>query len=143
MATRGRRLDALVDTSVAIALLVEDHELRVATLSVVGARRIGLSGHALFETYSVLTRLPAPNRRSPEAVARLIREDFPVNWHPSPEAAGSLVNQLVAANISGGSVYDALVAAAALESGLSLLTCDRRALATYRALKVPCEVILR
>lgn len=143
MPTRGRRLDALVDTSVAVALLVEDHEHRLAALATVGARSIGLSGHALFETYSVLTRLPVPNRRSPEVVARLIRDNFPVNRHLSPEATDALLNKLVPANISGSSVYDALVAAAALESGLPLLTCDRRALLVYRALEVPCELIVR
>lgn len=143
MPTRGRGLEALVDTSVAVALLVEDHELRVAVLEAVGDRRIGLSGHARFETYSVLTRLPTPNRRSPDAVTRLIRDNFPVNWYLSPEATGALLDRLASANISGGSVYDALVAAAALESGLPLLTCDRRALSAYRALEVPCEVIPR
>ncbi|MGC8514233.1 MAG: hypothetical protein ACP5P1_14555 [Acidimicrobiales bacterium] len=65
MATTGKPLDALLDTSVAVALLVEDHEHRPAALASVGSRKVGLSGHAVFYTYSVLTRLPAPNRRSP------------------------------------------------------------------------------
>ncbi len=143
MATRGKILDALVDTSVAVALLVEDHEHRHAALAAVGARRVGLSGHALFETYSVLTRLPSPNRRSPATVALLIQENFAVSRQLSTEAAGALLGKLAPADISGGSVYDALVAATALESGLPLLTCDRRALPVYRALEVPYEYILR
>src|SRR5664279_5002978 len=49
---------ALLDTSAAIALLVEDHEAHAATLEAVRGRRLGLAGHAWFETYSVLTRLP-------------------------------------------------------------------------------------
>ncbi len=49
---------ALLDTSTAIALVVEDHEAHWATLDAVRGRQLGLAGHAWFETYSVLTRLP-------------------------------------------------------------------------------------
>jgi hypothetical protein len=56
---------ALLDTSAAIALMVEDHDAHIATLDAVRGRRLGLAGHAWFETYSVLTRLPAGLRRSP------------------------------------------------------------------------------
>ena len=38
--------------------------------------------------------------------------------------------------IAGGAVYDALVGAAAVEHGLTLMTRDRRALDTYRRLNV-------
>ena len=102
---------------------MEDHDHRHAALATVGARTVGLCGHAHFETYSVLTRLPSPNRRSPGTIARLIQENFPANRQLSPEAASALLGKLAPADISGGSVYDALVAAAALESGLPLLTC--------------------
>jgi predicted nucleic acid-binding protein len=141
MATRDRALDALVDTSAAVALLVEDHEHRDAVLAAVGGRSVGLCGHALFETYSVLTRLPAPHRRSPDAVNRLIHDNFPVNRHLSPEAADNLMSRLAQHNISGGSAYDALVAATALESGLPLLTCDQRAVPVYKAVEVRCELV--
>jgi uncharacterized protein with PIN domain len=55
----------LLDTSAAIALIVEDHEAHGVTREAVDGRELGLSGHARFETYSVLTRLPAGLRRSP------------------------------------------------------------------------------
>ena len=42
---------ALLDTSTAVALIVEDHEAHVATLDAVRGRRLGLAGHAWFETY--------------------------------------------------------------------------------------------
>ena len=48
----------LLDTSAAVALVVEDHEAHAATLEAVRGRSLGLAGHAWFETYSVLTRLP-------------------------------------------------------------------------------------
>ena len=42
-----------------------------------GDRRLGLAGHAAFETFSVLTRLPTPARRAPATVARLLAGSFP------------------------------------------------------------------
>ena len=62
----------LVDTSVAVALTVADHEDHEATIAAVGGRRLGLSGHAVFETFSVLTRLPTPARRSAAVVTGLL-----------------------------------------------------------------------
>ena len=70
--TRGSGPELLVDTSVAVALSTLDHEGRAAVLAIVDGRRIGLAGHAAFETFSVLTRLPGPARRTPAAVARII-----------------------------------------------------------------------
>ena len=67
----------LLDTSAAIALVVEDHEAHAVTLAAVRGRRLGLAGHAWFETYSVLTRLPGGLRRSPADVAALLAHNFP------------------------------------------------------------------
>jgi hypothetical protein len=36
----------------------DDPDLLVDTSDAVGRRRLGLAGHATFETFSVLTRLP-------------------------------------------------------------------------------------
>ena len=79
--TRARgTMDALLDTSTAVALLVADHEAHVRTVEATRGLRLGLSGHAWFETYSVLTRLPAGVRRSPADVHRLLAHDFPSAW---------------------------------------------------------------
>jgi predicted nucleic acid-binding protein len=141
MPTRGRSIDVLVDTSVAVAIVVEDHEHHAATLRAVGRRGVGLAGHAAFETFSVLTRLPPPARRSPDAVVQLMRANFPRNRYLAASAAEALLPRLASLGIAGGSVYDALVGAAAAESGLVLLTRDRRALPVYRALGVDVEMI--
>ena len=53
----------------------------------------------------------------------------------------SAIEALGKAGIAGGSVYDALVGATAIEHGLKLATRDRRALVTYRALQVDVEVL--
>ncbi len=122
--------DLLVDTSVAIALTVSDHEHHAATFEAVGDRRLGLAGHAAFETFSVLTRLPPPARRTPAAVARILAAGFPGTRFLSAGVATELLERLASEGIAGGSVYDALVGAAASAHDLTLVTRDRRALDT-------------
>ena len=133
--------DLLVDTSVAVALTVADHEHHDATFEALEGRRLGLAGHAAFETYSVLTRLPAPARRTPATIARLLAATFPQTRFLGPDASRSLLERLDAIGIAGGSVYDALVGAAAVEHRMRLATRDRRALETYRALGVELELL--
>jgi len=133
--------DLLVDTSVAVALAVADHEHHDATFEALQDRRLGLAGHAAFETFSVLTRLPPPARRTSATVARLLAKSFPHSRFLSAGATASLLGRLGSIGIAGGSVYDALVGAAAAEYGLALATRDRRALDTYRALDVEVELL--
>jgi predicted nucleic acid-binding protein len=102
----------------------------------VGNRVLGLAGHAAFETFSILTRMPPPARRSPGAVARLIANNFPATRFLSDRAAADLLARLGELGIAGGAVYDALVGATAVEHGLTLMTRDRRAVDTYRRLDV-------
>jgi predicted nucleic acid-binding protein len=138
---RARKPDALVDTSAAVALCVADHEFHEVATDVLEGMRLGLAGHAAFETFSVLTRLPPPNRRPPAVVGRLLATNFPESRFLSPGATAALLERLHDGEIAGGSVYDALVGAAAGEHGLTLYTLDRRALDTYRLLGVPVEVL--
>lgn len=74
---RPSETDLLVDASVAVALLVADHEHHQAVSEGIGARQLGLAGHAAFETFSVLTRLPPPARRRPAVVERLLSAGSP------------------------------------------------------------------
>ena len=142
MATSARgREDLLVDTSVAVALTVADHEHHDETFDALQGRRLGLAGHAAFETFSVLTRLPAPARRTPATVARLLARSFPHSMFLGADASRSLLERIDSIGIAGGSVYDALVGAVAAEHGLRLASRDRRALETYRALDVEVEFL--
>lgn len=133
--------EILVDTSVAVALSVVDHDQHSSTFAALGEQRLGLAGHAVFETYSVLTRLPPPARRTPATVARLLAASFPHTRFLAAEAAAALLADLAALGIAGGAVYDALVGACANEHRLPLATRDRRALETYRALDVHVELL--
>ena len=133
--------EVLVDTSVAVPLVVVDHEHHRSTTESLAGRRLGLCGHAAFETFSVLTRLPPPARRTPAAVGRMLAFDFPGTRFLGPTAATALVDRLAGLGLSGASVYDALVGATAAEHGLVLATRDRRALMTYRALDVEVQLL--
>ncbi len=139
MPDNGDPPDVLVDTSVAVALVVADHTHHAATVAALDGRRLGLAGHAAFETYSVLTRLPPPARRTPAVIVELIAANFPATRYLSAKTSESLLRQLVRGGIAGGSVYDALVGATAAEHGVGLATRDARALGTYRALGVTVE----
>jgi len=141
MPTSGDPPDLLIDTSVAVALVVAGHEHHQDARRAIGDRSCGLSGHAAFETFSVLTRMPPPNRRTAQAVARLLAHNFPGSRFLSSEGAARLHSRLAELGIAGGAVYDALVAAAAAEHGIMLATRDGRAADTYRALDVDFELI--
>lgn len=131
----------LVDTSVAVALVVADHAAHHEVIEALAGRRLGLSGHAAFETYSVLTRLPPPARREPATVGRLITDNFPATVHLDPERAAGLLAGLPGLGVAGGAVYDALVGAAAAAHRRALFTRDVRALDTYRAVGADVTVI--
>jgi predicted nucleic acid-binding protein len=141
MPTAGKQPACLVDTSAAVAFLVADHEHHEATFRVLAPRRLGLAGHAAFETFSVLTRVPPPARRTPAAVGRLLADNFPHSRFLSASRAAALLGELASHAIAGGSVYDALVAAVAAEHRLRLVTRDRRALETYREFGAEVELI--
>lgn len=141
MPVNGRTTMVLVDTSVAVPLAVADHQNHGETSQALRGRTLGLAGHAAFETFSVLTRLPPPARRTPATVARLLANTFPETRFLGAQAAASLLATIGTAGIAGGSVYDALVGAAANEHGLTLVTRDRRALEIYRSLGVDVELL--
>lgn len=141
MATSASKRVLLVDTSVAVALVLGDHEHHDDTFDRLQGRRLGLAGHAAFETFSVLTRLPGPSRRTPATVARLLAKSFPHSRFLGTDASRSLFERLDAIGVAGGSIYDALVGAVAAEHRLALSSRDRRALETYRALGVEVEFL--
>jgi predicted nucleic acid-binding protein len=124
------------DTSVAIAALDPVHEAHPACRRALVDLRPALAGHAVFETYSVLTRLPIPLRLSADQAVSVIAAAFPEDCWLDAAGLRGLREQLAGLDIVGGSVYDALVGQAALTNDRTLLTRDRRAERTYRSLGV-------
>jgi toxin FitB len=130
-----------VDTSVAVPLLVRSHHDHAAVVRWWNGQEIALSGHALAETYSVLTRLPGDARLAPADAARLLDARFPSPLVLSRSRARKLPDTLSRLGIAGGAVYDALVALAAQEHGAALATRDARARGTYDTVGVEVLVV--
>lgn len=131
----------LVDTSAAVPFLVTDHEHHPATFDALAEHTLGLAGHAAFETFSVLTRLPPPARQTPAAATRLLARNFPATRFLGADRASALLDELADRGVAGGAVYDALVAVVAVEHSLVLATRDRKAQDVYRALGVRTWVL--
>lgn len=131
-----------VDTSVAVPLVVEAHEAHETVRSWATGRTLSLSGHALAETYSVLTRLPGEARVSPADAVVLIDDNFVGNLALSPDRAVEAHRDLARLGVSGGATYDGLVALAASEHHAVLATRDARARPTYEAVGARVEVIV-
>ncbi len=123
------------DTSVLIPAFLpwhEHHEVALDAMMKIGA----VPAHVLVESYSVLTRLPAPHRLSAAVAADLIAR---VPGEPlvlPPEAYAGTLRTLARAGIRGGAAYDGLVGATAAAHGRRLVTLDRRAIPTYEAVGV-------
>lgn len=130
-----------VDTSVAVPLLVQTHRAHSAVVAWRRGRPVALSGHALAETYSVLTRLPGDVRVAPGDAARLLHERFEAPFLMGQDGTRRLPEILSDRQIAGGAVYDALVALAAADNDAVLATRDGRAKATYEAFGVRVEVV--
>ena len=104
----------VADTSVAVAAALPWHEAHPVARSALTGEKTRVIAQVAIETYSVLTRLPPP-QRVPAAVAR----DYLVEMFELPpivlaaEEYEGLLDLAVAAQIAGGAVYDAIVAASA------------------------------
>lgn len=134
-------LPVAVDTSVAVPLLVQTHVSHAAVVRWWDGQEIALAGHALAETYSVLTRLPGDLRVAPADAARLLNERFAAPLLLGSNVAGRIPDVLCHLGIAGAAAYDALIALAAAEHGANLATRDARAKSTYEMVGVGVIVV--
>jgi len=129
------------DTSLVVAGFASWHESHEV------ARRALDSGlrlieHCALETYSVLTRLPAPHRSTGLVVREFLESRFSEPFLRLNERAyRQFVLGLPDHGIAGGSAYDALVAATAAFCGAELVSCDRRAIQTYERYGVRAQLL--
>lgn len=129
------------DTSLVVAAFASWHEGHASALAAL-ERSPRLPAHVVLESFSVLTRLPTPHRAPADLVTSFLKLRFPDP--PLALAPGShlgLLAELAAAGFSGGSVYDAVVAATAREAGATLLSRDRRAARIYDQLGTRYELL--
>lgn len=128
------------DTSLIVPLLFPWHALHeIAKKALHKIYRV--PGHALVESFSVSTRFPV-GPLSPDLAYKALTNSFP--GEPlalSPQGYLQVIAKLGGANIAGGRIYDAIIAATALESNARLLTADRRALPIYALIGAQFDLI--
>jgi predicted nucleic acid-binding protein len=119
------------DASVAIAAFSSWHPQHQQARSALGGDAT-IVGHAAYETYAVLTRLPHPYRASSATVLEFIARRFPDPYLAlSGEAMRSTLMMFDDQQIVGGTTYDALIAATAAAHGATLVSLDQRAVLAY------------
>lgn len=133
--------DFAVDTSVAVPYLVTTHPAHERVSAWARGRSLVLSGYALPETYSVLTRLPGDARLSPGDAVALIDANFGESVGLDAARSAGLHRECADMGVAGGAVYDGLVGVAARSHEVTLATRDARARATYEAIGVRVEFL--
>lgn len=112
-----------VDTNVVVAAVQgwhREHERARRALDSVLADTVILAQHVLFESYSVLTRLPAPHRLAPEAAFELLSSTFRSSTRIAgldAEGTWTLLAELPADGVAGGTAYDALILRTVVDAG--------------------------
>jgi predicted nucleic acid-binding protein len=123
----------VVDTSVAVAAALPWHEAHAAARSAIGVSTLPVVAQVAAETYSVLTRLPPPQRVPPAVARDFIVQTFelpPIGL--APAELGTLLDLAVDKGVTGGAIYDAIVGSTARKAGATLLSLDWRATRTYQ-----------
>jgi predicted nucleic acid-binding protein len=123
------------DSNCMVAALSIWHDGNVrAVAAIEGRLRRGddmvIAAHALAETYSVLTRLPRPRRASPQEALTAIERNFIANRTVvalDSDAYLALLRRAPSEGISGGRIYDAVIAACARAANVdTVLTFNER-----------------
>jgi len=123
----------LYDTNVLVAAIVQAHAMHSRALPWLRRARadevdLVVSSHTLAELYAVLTTLPTRPRIVPGTAWRLIHENIEscarvVALSPSDYAA--VIKTAAELGLTGGAVYDAIIAKVAEKAGVErLLTFD-------------------
>jgi toxin FitB len=130
-----------VDSSIALAALLGDHEAHDLAETVLRQCDVTIA-HVMSETYSVLTRLPAPRRVDAASAAQIVKSRLHGRVITLDAKTHSVaLGELAAARVSGGATYDGLIALAARAHGVELVSRDHRAARTYRALDTQFQLI--
>jgi predicted nucleic acid-binding protein len=122
-------LKVFFDTSVLVAASVEPHpmhERSLVWLKRAKAEELEMlvASHTIAELYGVLTTLPVRPRITPDTALRLILENVRKIAKVVPLSVSdyeATIERLAELGISGGAVYDALIARAAEKSGAERL----------------------
>jgi predicted nucleic acid-binding protein len=130
-----------VDTSVVVAAFASWHEGHASAAAVL-TRTPRIPAHVVIETFSVLTRLPPPHRAPADVVQAFLAARFGDMPLVLPPAEHMRLTELASREgLTGGAIYDALIAATVLHAGARLVTRDRRARIIYDRVGVPYDYL--
>ena len=118
-----------LDASCIIAAVCAWHVHHLRAAAEIEARldareRMATAGHALAESYAVLTRLPPPHRLSPADALALLEANFlEIAQAVALDAEGykALLRRAGSEGVSGGRTYDAVIGDCAVKAGAAVL----------------------
>ena len=119
-------MKALLDTSVLVAAFLADHTHHIASLNLFlrfKKDEAGCGAHTLAELYSTMTRLPGKHRVSAENAMLFLaqtRERLTVVTLTGNEYYDA-IQSASAKGVTGGTIYDALLASCALKAKAEIL----------------------
>lgn len=119
----------LFDTSVLVAAIVEVHPMHPQALKWLQRAKAGefdiiVASHTLAELYAILTTLPVKPRISPGTAWRLIHDNidnFAKVVHLTVSDYRYVLKQMADFLLTGGIIYDAIIARAAQKTGVDRL----------------------
>jgi len=123
-----------LDSTVIVAALLSWHERHTAAAkalehALASKTAVVIPSHALFESFAVMTRLPAPHRLASADALALLRDNF-ASVHIATLGARSVwptLQKLTQLGLAGGVTYDAITLEAAADGGATeLLTLNAR-----------------
>lgn len=121
-------MKVLFDTSILVAAILEDHPQHSKSLPWLQRVQVEeiqgfVSTHTLAELYAVLTRLPRSPRINPMLAQRLLGENLNKFFTVvlTAEDYQATLARMVRLNLSGGIIYDALIAQAAVKANVDVL----------------------
>lgn len=114
-------MKTVFDTSVIVSGIVESHPMHPKCLPWLQRAKAGeveciVVSNTLAETYAVLTTLPVKPRISPLVAQRLIHNNLQANARIAPLTVAdywNTIQRMTEMGLSGGTVYDALIATVA------------------------------
>lgn len=114
-------MTSFLDTSVLVPVFLGEHPhhgASIALFSTCEPATASCAAHSLAEVYSTLTRLPAPHRASPAQAIKCVEK---IAAHLrlvslAGDATLDSIRNAASQNIAGGTIYDSLIAACALQS---------------------------
>ncbi|MCF8528082.1 MAG: PIN domain-containing protein [Candidatus Nanopelagicales bacterium] len=122
----------VVDTSIIVRAATTPHPQERERLQDVIAESPVPIAHVLAESYATLSRLPPPFRLSPRDCLTFLSSAFRSDTLTlSPGGYVRVMQILAERGVSGGAIYDCVIAETAREHHATLMSLDRRAADRY------------